>query len=241
MNKATTLAKRQLIDSIWKSTGIEGLGTTFPTTEAIIENLPVKTTRDEVYFVCNMKRAWEFLFDTLNYPTNLSLLRELNSITMENLAHPSMIGRLRNIPVHIGGTTWVPDMPHEGVIIENIKNITQILDDKVLKNLTKIEKADVCIDAALNLFCFIARSQMFIDGNKRMAQLISNKILIENDIGILSIPQDKLLEFKDLLIDFYESNDNNKLKSFLKDNCITYADPDYVLIVDERIEYDPEL
>jgi len=31
-------------------------------------------------------------------------------------------------------------------------------------------------------FCYAARTQIFIDGNKRVTQLIANKVLIENDI-----------------------------------------------------------
>ena len=36
------------------------------------------------------------------------------------------------------------------------------------------------------MFCFIARTQMFLDGNKRVAQLMCNKIMMEDDIGIFS-------------------------------------------------------
>lgn len=50
-NISISLGKRQLIDSIWKSAGIEGLGTTFPNTECILENLPVQTTQEEVFFL----------------------------------------------------------------------------------------------------------------------------------------------------------------------------------------------
>ena len=39
LNYSISLGKRQLADSIWKSAGIEGLGTTFPNTEAILENI----------------------------------------------------------------------------------------------------------------------------------------------------------------------------------------------------------
>ena len=42
-NTSISLGKRQLVDSIWKSAGIEGLGTTFPNTEKILNNLPVET------------------------------------------------------------------------------------------------------------------------------------------------------------------------------------------------------
>lgn len=47
-NISIALGKRQLVDSIWKSAGIEGLGTTFSNTECILENLPVQTTREGV-------------------------------------------------------------------------------------------------------------------------------------------------------------------------------------------------
>ena len=45
-NMSISMGKRQLVDSIWKSAGIEGLGTTFPNTEKILSNLPVQTRRD---------------------------------------------------------------------------------------------------------------------------------------------------------------------------------------------------
>ena len=81
-NMSIAMGKRQLVDSIWKSAGIEGLGTTFPNTEKILSNLPVQTRRDEVLFIVNMKRAWYFLFDNIEYPNNISYLRELNKICM---------------------------------------------------------------------------------------------------------------------------------------------------------------
>ncbi len=197
------LAKRQLVDSIWKSTGIEGLGTTFPSTEAILDNIPVKTTKEEVYFVCNMKRAWEFLFEQLDYPTNLAFLREVNKICMENLNYGA--GNIRTVPVSIGGTSWKPEMPNSAVIIEEIR--------KICDNENSLE-------SALDMFCYIARTQMFIDGNKRLAQLICNKIMIEKDLGIFSIPYEKIGEFKELLIDFYETGDSKDIKGFFLDECL---------------------
>ncbi len=77
---AIGMAKRLLVDSIYKSAQLEGLGTTFPKAEAILNNAPTTTTREDVLFVVNMERAWKFLFDNLEYPNNLMLLRELNKI-----------------------------------------------------------------------------------------------------------------------------------------------------------------
>ena len=63
------------------------------------------------------------------------------------------------MPVAIGGTSWAPEIPQETVIINKL--------EQHMKNR---------LEAALEMFCFIARTQMFLDGNKRVAQLMCNKI-----------------------------------------------------------------
>ncbi len=200
---AIEMAKRLLVDSIWKSANLEGLGTTFPKTEAILANAPTTTKTEEVLFVINMKRAWQFLLDNLAYPNCIMLLRGYDKIVGELLFHYA--GEIRTIPVQIGGTSWEPEMPHSGIIIESMKEIEQI-EDVELK--------------ALKYFCYIARTQMFIDGNKRVAQLMANKVLIENNIGILQIPIERLEKFKEVLIKFYESGDDGEIVAFMKEYCI---------------------
>lgn len=44
--------------------------------------------------------------------------------------------------------------------------------------------------------------------------------MMENDLGILSIPYNEIDNFKELLIDFYESNDNTTLKAFFREKCL---------------------
>lgn len=200
---AIEMAKRLLVDSIWKSANLEGLGTTFPKTEAILANAPTTTKTEEVLFIINMKRAWQFLLDNLSYGNNLMILREYNKVVGELLF--SYAGEIRTIPVQIGGTSWEPEMPQTGIIIQNIERIEQIEDIEI---------------RALKFFCYVARVKMFIDGNKRVAQLIANKILIQNNIGIFQIPIEKLEDFKMLLIDFYETDHDENIIDFMKKYCI---------------------
>jgi len=200
---AIEMAKRLLVDSIWKSANLEGLGTTFPKTEAILANAPTTTKTEEVLFVINMKRAWQFLLDNLDYSNNLMLLREYNKIAGELLFHYA--GEIRTIPVQIGGTSWEPEMPQTGVIIDVLEEIEKNKDIEL---------------RALKFFCYVARTQMFMDGNKRVAQLIANKVLIENNIGIFQIPIEKLEEFKELLIQFYETGNDEEIIGFMKVFCI---------------------
>lgn len=200
---AVSIGKRQLVDSIWKSAGIEGLGTTFPNTEKILENLPVQTRKEEVFFIVNMKRAWEFLFDNIDAPNNLAFLRELNRICLDNLAYGG--GEIRKVPVSVGGTSWKPEIPNREVVLSEIEEIV---------------KQKNPLEAALDLFCYVCRSQIFIDGNKRVAQLICNKLLMQHDIGVLSVPYDRIGVFKEELVRFYEEGDNQKLKDFLQSEAV---------------------
>lgn len=200
---AIEMAKRLLVDSIWKSANLEGLGTTFPKTEAILANAPTTTKTEEVLFVLNMKRAWQFLLDNLDYDNSLMLLREYNKIVGELLFNYA--GEIRTIPVQIGGTSWEPEIPQSGIIID------------MLKDIEEIENIEI---KALKYFCYVARTQMFIDGNKRVAQLIANKVLIEKNIGIFQIPIERLENFKMLLIKFYESGNDGEIIDFMKEYCI---------------------
>lgn len=200
---ALDLAKRLLVDSIWKSANLEGLGTTFPKTGAILENAPTNTTREEMFFIVNMKRAWYFLFDSIDYNVNLTFIRELNKIVGDGLFSEN--GIVRNSPVRIGETEWMPSMPVEPLIV------------KELNNLSKVEDIDI---RALKYFCYLTRQQIFIDGNKRIAQLVANKILISNNVGIFQIPIKRLEFFKYLLIDFYETGDEKNIIDFMLKECI---------------------
>ena len=197
------LAKREMVNSIYTSANIEGLGTTYPNTEAILKNLPVTTKRDEVLFILNMRDAWQFLLGNLDYTNCLMLLREFNKISMRDLLFNS--GVIRVSSVTIGGTKWVPELPIESVVCDDIVKMN------------KIEDAE---SKALVYFCYLCRAQLFYDGNKRVAQLTANKILIENGIGILRIPVEFNDKFFKLLIDYYESGDARKLMTFLKTYCI---------------------
>jgi len=202
-DSAIEMAKRLLVDSIWKSANLEGLGTTFPKTEAILANAPTNTRTEEVLFVINMKRAWQFLLNNLNYSNCIMLLREYNKIVGELLFNSA--GEIRTIPVQIGGTSWESEIPQIGIVIDSLREIEQVEDVEL---------------RALKYFCYISRTQMFIDGNKRVAQLMANKVLIENNIGIFQIPIERLESFKEILIEFYETGNDVQIIVFMKKYCI---------------------
>ena len=195
-------AKRSVVDLIYRATVVEGLGTTYLKTEKILDNLPVNTTREEVCFILNMKHAYEFIFDTIGEHISIHYLRELHKIVGRDLIYDC--GVLRSYNVSIGGTTWRPEIP---------------IYDKVKDELLKINGIRDPITKAMVCFCYITRSQLFSDGNKRLAQLITNKVLIENGVGIFKIPYEDDT-WKELLLRYYESNDASMLCEYLCTKCI---------------------
>lgn len=63
------------------------------------------------------------------------------------------------------------------------------------------------------------KKQIFIDGNKRNAVIYSNHYLISKWKGIIAIPAELIQEFNDLLISYYEVNNEEEIKNFIKEKC----------------------
>ena len=196
-------AKRHLVDTIYDQAILEGVATTFADTENIIEGGKVNNmTSEDILKVVNLKHAWEFILnkDVILCDTNFALLCEINKMVEEGFYYSA--GKLRNVPVKIGGTKWTPDFPIESVIKEEIEEIfNKDMED---------------IDRAIELLLYTMKKQIFIDGNKRTSVIFSNHYLISKGRGIIAIPAELTEEFKDLLIKYYEGNDENKIKEFIK-------------------------
>lgn len=199
-------AKRHLVDTIYDQAILEGVATTFADTENIIEGGKVNNmTSEDILKIVNLKHAWEFILnkDVILSDTNFALLCEINKMVEERFYYSA--GKLRNVPVTIGGTKWTPDFPIESVIKEEMEEIfNKDMED---------------IDRAIELLLYTMKKQIFIDGNKRTSVIFSNHYLISNGKGIIAIPAELTEEFKDLLIGYYEGNDENKIKEFIKEKA----------------------
>ena len=197
-------AKRNLIDSIWKSANLEGIAVTYPDTQVICEGMSVAGySIDEINAVNDLKHAWQYLLESISEPVTIdymkTLHRHLGKFTVTNA------GSIRWHDVYIGGTEWIPEMPDEHRIEEKLK---------------QLEKTENPMDRALEMFLFCVRGQFFYDGNKRLSTLMANKVMIENGIGIFSIPIKYHPEFYKMLIRFYETGEKTELKDFMYDKCI---------------------
>ena len=107
--------------------------------------------------------------------------------------------------VQITGVNYIPKVPNKEDVIIKINSILQI------ENPT---------ERAIEYMLYGMRAQLFWDGNKRISSICANKIMIENGCGIIKISDENLEQFMTLLSEFYNTNDNSKIKQFIYDNCV---------------------
>lgn len=199
-------AKANMSLTIYDQAILEGISTTFPQTDNIINNGVINgMSSKDVQKILNLKHAWEFILDkdVIQSDTDYYLLCHIASLINEGLFYNG--GRPRCVPVYIGGSSYVPPIPLEPKIKEDIKNIINY----------KIEP----IDKAIKLCLYCMRTQIFIDGNKRSAIIFANHFMISNTLGLIIIPEKHVPEFKDLLIKYYETNNEEEISKFLKTRC----------------------
>lgn len=206
------VAKRNIVDYIWKSANLEGIGVTYSETQAIYDGGIVNgLTVDKIIAINNLKYAWEFILENGGIDYDFKELSHLHKLTCDKLVLDENLGRLRTTPVNIGGTTWKPQFPSKSQIKEELEK---------LLNQPEKTKTEIAIEVML----WIMRRQMFIDGNKRVGMLFANKIMIDNGCGIITISQENQPTFFEKLIKFYETGDNTDLKRWIYDTSIDGID-----------------
>ena len=192
---------------IYDQAVLEGVGTTFPDTEAIIENGKVNNVSTEgVLKIINLKHAWQFVIDkdVIQAPSDYYLCSYIARLVNEGLLGIPDGGRIRGVPVTIGGSTYIPPLPFEDKVKQDIKDILESnIDD---------------IDKAIELCLYVMKTQIYNDGNKRTAVIYANHYLISKGKGLLVIDYSKVSDFKKHLVAYYEDRDLTSIKEFLK-NC----------------------
>lgn len=224
-------SKKYMVESIFRSANIEGIGVTFPETQVICDGMSVSGhSVDDINAIIDLKKTWQWIYQNPLNKIDIDTIKTINRIlgkyTVVNSGH---IRDRFDEPIRVGIGEGKYYYPH---YIEDIEEIE--------KDIENIISSDDVIDNTIELFCYLCKKQLFNDGNKRTATLTSNLYMIQNGIGILSIPNEHKLMFFDLLTNYYK-DDNNKslLKEFLKVECLTFTN--YGKKYAEELEEDEEV
>jgi prophage maintenance system killer protein len=199
------LAKRNIVDSIWKSANLEGIAITFSETQQIYDGGNVAHLNiDEIQIINNLKHSWKFILASINDKIDFNYISSINSLVGNNLIESP--GKMRIYDVTMGGTNWRPELPTK----EKINNLIDELNEN--KEIT---------DSILTFMCKLMKMQFFNDGNKRTSMLVANHELIKNGRGIISVAEENKIDFGEKLIRYYEDENNlDSLKQFIYDNCL---------------------
>lgn len=184
---------------------VEGVSATFLDTQEILEKGSSRNVSfDDTLTILNLKNAWQYILDedTIRRGANFYTLCDIAGyINDRQISYPDEI---RSTNVFIGGSTYRPPIPTKELVINSINDIfSSDLDDS---------------EKAIELICYLSKTQVFANGNKRTAVVFANLFLLTKGEGYISIPDNLDKQYKSLLVEYYESKNSN-VKTFLKDKC----------------------
>ncbi|PKN33043.1 MAG: cell filamentation protein Fic [Deltaproteobacteria bacterium HGW-Deltaproteobacteria-20] len=195
---ARDILGRLLIDLSWASSKLEGNTYSWLDTERLIAHGQVADDKDalETQMILNHKAAIEYLVhNSEQIGINPETLVSLHALLADGLmTDPLTVGRLRNCPVGIGGSVYLPLAVPQG-IAELFGIILQVADE--------IEDP---FEQSFFLMVHLPYLQAFEDVNKRVSRLAANIPLIRHNLcplTFLDVPQQL---YVDALLGVYELN-----------------------------------
>jgi Fic family protein len=193
--------ERLSIDLSWKSSQIEGNTYSLLDTELLLKEQQTAKgkTVEEATMLLNHKKAIDFLVQNPDFFEALKIrdIEDVHSMLVEKLDVPR---NLRKELVRIGGTDYLP-LDNEHQIRESVQDACRVINSK--KNV--FEKALL----ALVLLSYI---QAFMDGNKRVARIVANGILMTNKHCPISFRTVDSGDYKKAMLVFYEQNNLSAFK-----------------------------
>lgn len=199
-------ARANMKSNIYDQAVLEGVSTSFTQTEDIIDGGIVSgMTATDIQKILNLKHAWEFILDkdVIQSKSDYYLMCHIARLVNQGFFHDG--GRIRGVPVTIGGCSYIPPIPDEINVKNKISEIT--------------ENEGAAVDIAIRLCLYCMKTQIFMDGNKRASVIFANHFLIAHGQGFIVIPEKAVPEFKKLLVEYYENDDIAMIAEFMRKNC----------------------
>ena len=191
---------------IYEQAIVEGVSATFLDTEEILEKGSSKNVSfDDTLTILNLKNAWQYVLDedTVRIGVNFNVLSTIAGFVNDRqVSYPDQI-RVTN--ARISGSSYRPPIVTKTEVENQINKIISNKSQKEIRNV-------------VDLLCYLAKAQVFNNGNKRTALIFANCYAISKGLGYISVPEELEKEYKLLLVEYYEGK-NEKVKQFLLEKC----------------------
>ena len=189
------------IDLSWKSSQIEGNTYSLLETERLLKEKQTAAgkTKEEAIMLLNHKDALDFIVDNPGYLQQLTISRieDIHSLLIKELG---VDRNIRTRRVGITGTNYRP-IDNEFQIREALQQTCDLVNSR----------ANV-FEKALYILLLLSYIQAFNDGNKRIARITSNAILIANGYCPISFRTVDSIDYKKAMLLFYEQNNISAFK-----------------------------
>lgn len=187
--------ERLTIDLSWKSSRLEGNTYSLFDTEILIkERIEARGhQKEEAIMILNHKNAIDHIFEKKNEFKKIDLFQveKIHELLTRGLGVRSGI---RNIPVRIIGTKYVP--------LSGKAKIAKMMDLATIKINSLADPFSKALAAAL----MISYIQPFEDGNKRTARIMANAVLLADNVCPISYRSVNESDYKKAVVLFYEQN-----------------------------------
>jgi len=193
--------ERLAIDLSWKSSQIEGNTYSLLETERLLKDKQTAAgkTKDEAIMLLNHKDAIDFVVANSDYFTSLSIskIEELHSILIKELG---VDRNIRTRRVGITGTNYRP-LDNEFQIREALQQTCDLINNR-----------ENIFEKALFALVLLSYLQAFSDGNKRVARITANALLVANKYCPISFRTVDSIDYKKAMLLFYEQNNISAFK-----------------------------
>lgn len=194
------------IDLSWKSSQIEGNTYSLLETERLLKEKQTAAgkTKEEAIMLLNHKDALDFIVDNPDYLEYLTVSRieDIHSILIKELG---VDRNIRTRRVGITGTNYRP-IDNEFQIREALQQTCDLVNSR-----------SNVFEKALFVLVLLSYIQAFNDGNKRVARITSNAILIANGYCPISFRTVDSIDYKKAMLLFYEQNNLSAFKQIFID------------------------
>ena len=189
------------IDLSWKSSQIEGNTYSLLETEKLLKEKKTASgkTKEEAIMLLNHKDALDFIVAHPDYLERLTIahIEDIHSLLIKELG---VDRNIRTRRVGITGTNYRP-----------IGNEFQIRD-ALQQTCDLVNGRTNVFEKALLVLVLLSYIQAFNDGNKRVARITSNAMLIANGYCPISFRTVDSIDYKKAMLLFYEQNNISAFK-----------------------------
>ena len=208
--KALMLAKRELPSFVYDAVQLEGINFTLPEVQTLLDGVTVGGHKlSDQQIAVNQGEAWRKLFEDIKQQT-FQVSPEYATVLHAIAGKEEALewGCFRTGRVTIAGTEYLPPKADElpgrfAALVQEHKNIKDPYDK------------------AIFVFLTMARTQFFYDVNKRMGRFMMNGVLLAMGYPAINVPVKRQLEFNQLMLDFYDSNNQAPMNAFLR-SCLDH-------------------